>query len=147
VGGGREAGELLRSTWILARLFFFFALHLFHLVLSPSHPLLSCTLSLSLTLSRSFSPVFLALAGHAAAAELVGSLGFMVAALPLSNDGLVNSDLRWCGETFPHAQFALCVQHLPRGVFFFHRDQGYYNYWDFLNVLFFWRLISDRFSI
>lgn len=37
--------------------------------------------------------LFLALAGHAAAAELFGSLDFMVAALPLSNDGLVNSNL------------------------------------------------------
>lgn len=55
------------------------------------------------------SLVFLALAGHAAAAQLFGSLGFMVAALPLSNDGLVNSDLHWCGETFPYPQFALCI--------------------------------------
>lgn len=62
-------------------------------------------------LSLSLSLVFLALAGHAAAAELFGSLGFMFAALPLSNDGLVNSDLHWCGETY--AQFALCGQDLP----------------------------------
>lgn len=36
---------------------------------------------------------FLALAGHAAAVEVFGSLGFMVAAPLLSNDKLVNSDL------------------------------------------------------
>lgn len=103
-GGGtgiREARELLWPTWILA-LFFLHSLHSISLILLFLPPSLSC-------LAPSLSLVFLALAGHAAAAELFGSLGFMVAALPLSNDGLVNSDLHWCGETFPYAQFALCI--------------------------------------
>lgn len=60
----------------------------FSFSLPPSLPCLALSPSL----------VFLALAGHAAAAQLFGSLGFMVAALPLPNDGLVNSDLHWCGD-------------------------------------------------
>lgn len=59
-------------------------LYLSHLIFPPSPPLSCLALSVSCVL---------ALAGHAAAAELFGSLGFMVAALPLSSDGLVNSDL------------------------------------------------------
>lgn len=75
---------MLWPTWILA--LFFCTLHSISLILFFLPPSLSC-LALSLSL------VFLALAGHAAAAELFGSLGFMVAALPLSYDGLVNSAL------------------------------------------------------
>lgn len=76
------------------------ALYRSHLVLSPSCslapslPLSSCSLSPFL----SFPPVFLALTGHAAAAELFGSLDFMFAALLIYNDGVVNLDLHWCGE-------------------------------------------------
>lgn len=100
-------------------LVFFFALFTLSLSLSscsfvPPFSLSCLTLSPSPSLSPSLFFTILALAGHAAAAELFGSLGFMVATLPLSNDGLVNSDLHWCGETFPYAQFALCVRHLPR---------------------------------
>lgn len=74
-----------------------------HSPLYRSHlALLSPSFLVLLLLSLPFSLVFLALAGHAAAAQLFGSLGFMVAALPLCNDGLVNSNLHWCGETFPH---------------------------------------------
>lgn len=53
--------------------------------------------------------MFLAMAGHAAAAELFGSLGFMFADLPLSTVGLCNSDLHFYGETN-----ALCGQDVPR---------------------------------
>lgn len=74
------------------------ALYRSHLVLSlplaRSLPPSSCSLSPFL----SFPPVFLALAGHAAAAELFGSLDFMFAALLIYNDGVVNLDLHWCGE-------------------------------------------------
>lgn len=63
-------------------LFLYSPLYCSHLPLSPS---------LSYSDSLSCALVFLALAGHAAAARLCGSLGFMVAALPLCNDGLVNS--------------------------------------------------------
>lgn len=63
------------------------ALILFFLSFSlpPSLPHLALSLSLSL--------VFLALAGHAAAAELFGSLGFMFAALqlPLMTDSLTQT--------------------------------------------------------
>lgn len=62
--------------------FLYSPLYRSHLPLSPS---------LSYSDSLSCALVFLALAGHAAAARLCGSLGFMVAALPLCNDGLVNS--------------------------------------------------------
>lgn len=60
----------------------FCTLHSISLILfflPSSLPLLSCSLSPSqpLSLAPSLSLVFLALAGHAAAAELFGSLGFM----------------------------------------------------------------------
>lgn len=76
----RSSWELLWSTWIIA---FFCTLHSIALIFLS---LFSC-----LTLTLSPALWFLALAGHAAAARLCGSLGFMVAALPLCNDGLVNS--------------------------------------------------------
>lgn len=75
--GKREVGELLWPTWILA--LHSIALILFSLSLAPSLPPSSCSLSPFL----SFPPVFLALAGHAAAAELFGSLDFTFAALPI----------------------------------------------------------------
>lgn len=76
----RSSWELLWSTWIIA---FFCTLHSIALIFLPLLPCLTLTLSPALW--------FLALAGHSAAARLCGSLDFMVAALPLCNDGLVNS--------------------------------------------------------
>lgn len=77
-------------------------------------------------LARSHSLVFLALAGHAAAAELFGSLGFMVAALLLSNDGLVNSDLQGCGEAM-HPLHPTALRDVS--------PQGSYDCADFLSVV------------
>lgn len=73
-------GRLLSSTWILSQ----FLLYLTHLILLP--------------FLSSSSLVLPSLAEHAAAVKLFGSLSFMAATLPLSNDGLVNLDV----EIFPH---------------------------------------------
>lgn len=92
--GKREVGELLWPTWILALHSIALILFSLSLPLARSLPPSSCSLSPFL----SFPPVFLALTGHAAAAELFGSLDFMFAALLIYKDGVVNLDLHWCGE-------------------------------------------------